>query len=371
MKTLGEIAKFLEGHLHGDAALQIERVVHPALVNGPRDLALLLSASAAKYLASGELMSAILPEEVDPAKTPNWISVKRPRLALARLMELFERPVYLPPGIHPTAVIDPSAKVGKDVGIGPHCWIGPEAIIGDGTRIVSNVSIGANVVLGKKCLIHAGVCIGDRCEIGNRVIIQPNATIGGDGFAFVTPERGSVEDVKAKKQINNFNTEIVRINSIGNVVIEDDVEIGSSTCIDRGTMGETRIGRGSKLDNLIQVGHNASIGQNCFVVALVGLGGSSQLGDRVVMGGQSGLPDHMSVGDDSVVYAQSGISENIPPRNLVGGTPAVPLRDALRREMSAKRLPRMFQELKKLKERVAELESLVKQIDPETAARLK
>jgi UDP-3-O-[3-hydroxymyristoyl] glucosamine N-acyltransferase len=263
-------------------------------------------------------------------------------------MELFERPVYLPPGIHPTAVIDPSAKLGKDVGIGPHCWIGPEAIIGEGTRIVSNVSIGANVVLGTKCLIHAGVCIGDRCEIGNRVIIQPNATIGGDGFAFVTPERGSVEDVKAKKQISNFNTEIVRINSIGNVVIEDDVEIGSSTCIDRGTMGETRIGRGSKLDNLIQVGHNASIGQNCLVVALVGLGGSSQLGDRVVMGGQSGLPDHMSVGDDSV-----------------------PLRDALRREMSAKRLPRMFQELKKLKQRVAELESLVKQIDPETAARLK
>ena len=180
-----------------------------------------------------------------------------------------------------------------------------------------------------------------------------------------------MEDVKAKKQINNFNTEIVRINSIGNVIVEDDVEIGSGTCVDRGTMGETRIGRGSKLDNLIQVGHNASIGQNCLVVALVGLGGSSQLGDRVVMGGQSGLPDHMSVGDDSVVYAQSGISENIPPRNLVGGTPAVPLRDALRREMSAKRLPRMFQELKELKQRVAELESLVKQIDPETVARLK
>src|SRR6266478_2478806 len=350
MKTLGEIAKSLEGHLHGDAALQIERVVHPALASGPRDLALLLSASAANYLASGELVSAVVPEDVDPAKTPNWISVKRPRLALARLMELFERPVYLPPGIHPTAVIDPSAKVGKDVGVGPHCWIGPEAIIGEGTRIVSHVSIGANVVLGTKCLIHAGVCIGDRSEIGNRVIIQPNATIGGDGFAFVTPERGSVEDVKAKKQINNFNTEIVRINSIGNVIVEDDVEIGSGTCVDRGTMGETRIGRGSKLDNLIQVGHNASIGQNCLVVALVGLGGSSQLGDRVVMGGQSGLPDHMSVGDESVVYAQSGISENIPPRNLVGCSPAVPLRDALRLEISAKRLPPMstlFQQLQR------------------------
>src|ERR1700756_2858382 len=204
MKTLGEIAKFLEGHLHGDTALQIERVVHPALANSPRDLALLLSASAAKYLASGELLSAVVPEDVDPARTPNWISVKRPRLALARLMELFERPVYSPPGIHPTALIEPSAKVGKDVGIGPYCWIGPETVIGDGTRIVSNVSIGANVVLGKKCLIHAGVSIGDRCEIGNRVIIQPNATIGGDGFAFVTRETGSVESVRKTGEVRHF-----------------------------------------------------------------------------------------------------------------------------------------------------------------------
>jgi UDP-3-O-[3-hydroxymyristoyl] glucosamine N-acyltransferase len=369
MKTLGEIAKSLEGRLHGDAALQIDRVVHPALVSGPRDLALVLSANATKYLASGDLVSAVLPEDVDPGKTPNWISVKRPRLALARLMELFERPVYSTPGIHPTAVIDSTAKLGKDVGVGPHCWIGPNTIIGDRTRIVSHASIGANVVLGRKCLVHAGVRIGDRSEIGNRVIIQPNAVIGGDGFAFVTPERGSVEDVRAKKQINSFNTEIVRINSIGNVVIEDDVEIGSGSCIDRGTMGETRIGQGTKLDNLIQVGHNATIGRNCMVVALVGLGGSSQLGDRVVMGGQSGLPDHMSVGDDSVVYAQSGITENIPPRELVGGSPAVPLRDALRREMSAKRLPRMFQELKELRQRVAELESLLKQISSQASNR--
>jgi UDP-3-O-[3-hydroxymyristoyl] glucosamine N-acyltransferase len=371
MKTLGEIAECLEGTLNGDGSLEIERVVHPALACGPRDLALLLSSNATKYLGSEELENAVGPEEVDPGKIKNWISVKRPRLALARLMELFERPVYSPPGIHPTAVIDTTAKIGENVQIGPHCWVGPETVVGDGTRIISNVTVGANVVLGRKCLIHAGARIGDRCEIGSRVIIQPNAIIGGDGFAFVTAERGSVEDVRAKKQINSFNTEIVRINSIGNVVLEDDVEIGSGTCVDRGTIGETRIGQGSKLDNLIQVGHNATIGRNCLVVAQVGLGGSSQLGDRAVMGGQSGLPDHTSVGDDSVVYAQTGISENIPERQLVGGTPAMPLRDALRREMSIKRLPRMFQELKELKQKVAELESVLKRFDPETPAELK
>jgi UDP-3-O-[3-hydroxymyristoyl] glucosamine N-acyltransferase len=371
MKTLGEIAESLEGTLTGDATMEIDRVVHPALAQGPRDLGLLLSTNAAKYLLSEDLVSAVGPEEMDPGKIQNWISVKRPRLALARLMELFERPVHLPPGIHPTAVIDPTAKIGENVQIGPHCWVGPATAIGDSTRVVSNVTIGANVVLGRNCLIHAGVRIGDRSEIGNRVIIQPNAIIGGDGFAFVTAERGSVEDVRAKKQINSFNNEIVRINSIGNVVIEDDVEIGAGTCVDRGTMGETRIGQGSKLDNLIQVGHNATIGRNCLVVAQVGLGGSSHLGDRAVMGGQSGLPDHTTVGDDSVVYAQSGISENIADRQLVGGTPALPLRDALRREMSIKRLPRMFQELKELKQRVAELESLLKRFDPETPAELK
>jgi UDP-3-O-[3-hydroxymyristoyl] glucosamine N-acyltransferase len=190
------------------------------------------------------------------------------------------------------------------------------------------------------------------------VIIQPNATIGGDGFSFVTPEPGSVESVRPKKktEVTSFNHEIVRVNSIGNVVIEDHVEIGAGTCIDRGTLGETRIGRGSKLDNLIQVGHNATIGRNCLIAGLAGLGGSSKVGDRVVMGGQSGLPDHMTVGDDAVIWAQAGVVGNVPAKQAVGSTPAVPMRAFLEREVQLKRLPAMQRQLKELQKAVADLQ---------------
>ena len=158
-------------------------------------------------------------------------------------------------------------------------------MIGDHSRLVSHVSVGAEVEIGENTLLHAGVCIGDRCQIGSRVIIQPNATIGGDGFAYVTPEPGSLESARATGEVKSFNNELVRINSIGNVVIEDNVEIGAGTCVDRGTLGETRVGRGTKLDNLVQVGHNVTIGTNCLIIAQVGLAGSSKVGHRAVIGG--------------------------------------------------------------------------------------
>jgi UDP-3-O-[3-hydroxymyristoyl] glucosamine N-acyltransferase len=231
-------------------------------------------------------------------------------------------------------------------------------VIGAGCRLICNVSVGADVKIGDQSLIHAGVFIGDRCEIGNHVIIQPNATIGGDGFSFVTPEPGSVESVRPKKktEVTSFNHEIVRVNSIGNVVIEDHVEIGACTCIDRGTLGETRIGRGSKLDNLIQIAHNVTIGQNCLIAGQVGLAGTSKLGDRVVMGGQSGVPDHMVVGDDAVIWSQAGVAANVPAKQAVGSSPAMPLRDFLEREIHIKRLPTMLRQLKELQKAVADLQ---------------
>jgi UDP-3-O-[3-hydroxymyristoyl] glucosamine N-acyltransferase len=358
MRTLGQIAKYLDGELRGDADVAIARVVHPALVRGPEDLALVLSGSVLDLLKQNQVANAIVPAELGPVDVPNFVLVPRPRLALARLLELFERPAYSTEGIHPSAVIDPTAEIGANTSIGPHCWIGPNSVIGAGCRLISNVSVGADVKIGDQSLIHAGVFIGDRCEIGNHVIIQPNAIIGGDGFSFVTPEPGSVESVRPKKktEVTSFNHEIVRVNSIGNVVIEDHVEIGAGTCVDRGTLGETRIGRGSKLDNLIQVGHNATIGRNCLIAGLAGLGGSSKVGDRVVMGGQAGLPDHMVVGDDAVIWAQAGVVGNVPAKQAVGSTPAMPLRDFLEREVQIKRLPAMQRQLKELQKAVAELQ---------------
>jgi UDP-3-O-[3-hydroxymyristoyl] glucosamine N-acyltransferase len=358
MKTLGQIAKYLDGELRGNADVAITRVVHPALVRGPEDLALVLSRSVLELLKQNQVANAVVPAELGPVDVPNFVLVPRPRLALARLLELFERPAYSIEGIHPSAVIDPTAKIGANTSIGPHCWIGPNTVIGTGCRLISNVSIGAEVKIGDQTLVHAGVFIGDRCEIGQYVIIQPNATIGGDGFSFVTPERGSVESVRPNKktEVTSFNHEIVRVNSIGNVVIEDYVEIGAGTCIDRGTLGETRIGSGSKLDNLVQVGHNATIGRNCLIVAMAGLGGSSKVGDRVVLGGQAGLPDHMVVGDDAVIWAQAGVVGNVPAKQAVASTPAVPMRDFLEREVQLRRLPAMQRQLKELQKAVADLQ---------------
>jgi UDP-3-O-[3-hydroxymyristoyl] glucosamine N-acyltransferase len=226
------------------------------------------------------------------------------------------------------------------------------------------VSVGAEVEIGEKALLHPGVNVGDRCKIGNRVIIQPGACIGGDGFSFVTPEPGNVEAARQKKQIAqtaDSNRENVRINSIGHVVIEDDVEIGAGTCIDRATLGETKIGRGTKIDNLVQIGHNVTVGQNCLIVAQVGMGGSAKIGERAVLGGQAGVPDHFTVGDDAVVVAQSGLPGDVQPRQTVIGSPAMPVREYLQQQMNFRRLPRLNQRVKELEQKVTELEKRLEQ----------
>jgi UDP-3-O-[3-hydroxymyristoyl] glucosamine N-acyltransferase len=355
MKTLAEIASHVGGSLHGDGSVQIERIVHPSLAENHSDLALVLSPNAIRLLDKAKVFNVVLPAGSEDVAVPNRIVVDRPRLVLAKLTQLFERPVHIPTGVHPTAVVDPTAKIGREVSIGPNCSIGPNSKIGDRSRLVANVTVGAEVEVGRDALIHAGTCIGDRSKIGDRVIIQPNVTIGGDGFAFVTPETGSVESVRATGEVRYFNTDLVRIFSLGNVVIEDDVEIGAGTCIDRGTLGETRIGQGSKLDNLVQVGHNVTIGKNCLIVSQVGLGGSSTVGDRAVVGGQAGLPDHLTIGDDAVVHAQAGITSHVAERAVVIGSPAQPKRDFLEREVYLKRLPSLSKQLKELKQQIAAL----------------
>lgn len=359
MKTLGEIAKYVDGELQGDPGVVITRILHPALVREPNDLALVLSANVLDFLKQNEATNAIAPANLKSIDVPNYILVSRPQMALARLLELFERPVYSEEGIHATAVIDPTAKIGEKVSIGPHCWVGPNSVIGAGTRLISNVSVGAEVEIGLKALLHPGVSVGDRCKIGNRVIIQPNVSIGGDGFSFVAAQSSNIEAARQKKElteITNSNSETLRINSIGNVVIDDDVEIGAGTCIDRGTLGETKIGRGTKIDNLVQIGHNVTVGQNCLIVAQVGMGGSAKLGERVVLGGQAGIPDHFTIGDDAVVVAQSGVSGDVPPRQTVMGSPALPLREHLQQLMNFRRLSRLNQRVKELEKKIEELE---------------
>jgi UDP-3-O-[3-hydroxymyristoyl] glucosamine N-acyltransferase len=356
-RSLTDIAAALGAQLVGDGSVLVRGVAHPAMAAADT-LALAVEEDAEKLLARTKAVTAAVAEGRAEALAglKGGIVVKRPRLALAKLLEIFDRPPVSQPGVHPSAVVDPTAAIGAGVSIGPLCHVGARARVGARTRLIAHVTVGADAVLGEDCLVHAGARIGDRCVLGQRVIVQPNAVIGADGFSFVTPERGSVESARETGRIEAQNLEIVRINSIGNVEIGDEAEIGAGTMVARGTLGPTRIGRGTKIDNLVQVGHNCTIGVNCLIAGNVGLSGSVKLGDRVTLAGGVGVADHLSIGEDSIVAAGSGVWRSIPAREIWGGYPAHPIKHAQSYQLHIARLPRMLRDLVSLRERVAELE---------------
>lgn len=357
-RSLSDIATALGAQLVGDGSIMVRGVAHPAMA-APDMLALAVEEGAEKALSHTKAMAAAVAEGRASALSSmkGGIVVARPRLALAKLLEIFDRPPVAPAGVNPSAVVDPSASIGDGVSIGPLCHVGPRARIGARSRILAQVSVGADASVGEDCLLHSGSRIGDRCVLGNRVIVQPNAVIGGDGFSFVTPEKGSIESAYASGgRIEAQNLEIVRINSVGFVQIGDDVEIGASTCIDRGTLGPTRIGRGTKIDNLVQIGHNCTIGENCLIAGMCGLSGSVKLGNRVTLAGGVGVADHLSIGDDAIVMARSGVGTSIPPREIWFGYPAQPRTAAVRALMDGQHAALARRDISQLKQRVARLE---------------
>lgn len=362
--TLAQVAQALEAEWIGNPDLDLRGVAHPLQAQSENELALLFDKKVFALLENKPLQTALVPAEAPELPIPNQIRVKRPRLALAKLLEIFDRPVYVAPGIHPSAVIDPTAVIEAGVAIGPLCVVGPGARIGKGSRLVAQVFVGAHAEVGEDCLFHPGACVGDRVKIGHRVILQPNAAIGSDGFSFVTEEAGSVESARATGEIQAQNSRILRINSIGTVVLEDDVEIGANACIDRATLGETRIKRSTKLDNLIQIAHNVTIGENCLFAAQVGVAGSTKVGNRTVIGGQAGLPDHIQVGEDCIIMSQSGVTADVPDKSLLVGSPAVPRKEFLQKEMFAKRAKSMSQKIKELEQRLEALESQTQSLEP-------
>lgn len=273
-----------------------------------------------------------------PPPTPLLV-VDDADLAVARVLELFAPPVPRPPtGIHPTAVIAESAQIGDNVRIGPHVVIGEHVRIGHGCILHAGVCIGDDVTLGDGCELFAHVVVRERITIGNRVIIHAGSVLGSDGFGY------RWDGQRHQK-----------IPQIGTVVIEDDVEIGSCVCIDRAKFATTRIGQGTKIDNLVQIGHNVQIGPHCIIVGQTGLAGSAVLGSGVVLGGQTAVRDHIHIGDGAAAAARSAIAEDIPPRTVVSGMPALPHRQSLREQAALRRLPELVTQLRRLQEEVQAL----------------
>jgi UDP-3-O-[3-hydroxymyristoyl] glucosamine N-acyltransferase len=262
--------------------------------------------------------------------------VKDPYLAYTRALRVFHPEPDLEPLIHPSAVIDASARIATNVAIGACAVIGRNVEIAEGVCIHPNVTIYQDVTVGAGSIIHSGVAIRERTVIGERVVIHNNSVIGCDGFGYAKDEQ--------KRWL--------KIPQAGRVVIEDDVEIGAGTTIDRASVGESRIGRGTKLDNLVQIGHSCTVGEDSLLCAQVGLAGSSHIGNRVILAGQAGVAGHLTIGDDVVLTAKSATSHDIPAGKIISGIPAFDNKDWLRATAVFRRLGELQRTVRQLEHRL-------------------
>ena len=347
---LRDIAAALSAPVEGDASIEIVAIADPAHASRS-DLALAMTRESVPALAHTKARAVVVAPKVAAAvdRFDAVIKVEHPRHALAVLTRLFERPVHRGCGIHPSAVVAPDAQVDDGASIGPLSVVGPRARIGTGTAILAHVTVGADAVIGRDCLFHPGARIGDRVVIGDRVILQHNVSLGADGFSYAAP-------APEERAVGDEMSALARINSLGTVIIGDDVEIGANSAIDRATLAATRIGRNTKIDNLVQIGHNTEIGENCLICGMTGVSGSVQIGDRVVLAGGVGVADHKTIGSDAMVAAGAGVATNVAAKAIVFGYPAIPRDRAFAQFKYISRLRALFEEVRELKKRIAALE---------------
>ncbi|MFC3169130.1 UDP-3-O-(3-hydroxymyristoyl)glucosamine N-acyltransferase [Paracoccus fontiphilus] len=359
--TIRELAQALDAQGWGDLDLPVTGAAEPGATGpvGPEGgiIALAMSPKYAETLKPGSI--AILAEGMDPEAfgLKAAIFAPRPRLLMAGLTRAFDPGPDIAPGIHPTAVIDPSARIGQGAAIGPFVVIGPGVQIGSGARIGPHVSIGRGSRLGCDVLLNAGARIAHGVTAGDRLIVQSGAVIGGDGFSFVTPEESGIEEIRrtlgTREGIKKQHW--TRIHSLGGVEIGDDVEIGANATIDRGTIRATRIGNGTKIDNLVMLGHNVVVGDDCLLCSQVGIAGSSKIGNRVVLAGKVGVSDNIEVGDDVIAGGASKIFTRVPAGRVILGNPAVKMETQMEIQKAMRRLPRFAQQLAKLQETVTRM----------------
>ena len=354
--TIGDLAKALGAQAWGDLSLPVHGAAEPDAA-GDGLLALAMAPKYADMLKPGAI--ALLAEGMDPEiyGLSAAIVVPRPRLAMAGLSRAFDPGPAIAPGIHPNALIDPSAVIAEGAAIGPFVVIAAGVRIGARARIAAHVSIGKDSRVGDDALILDGARIQHGVTAGDRLIVQPGAIIGSDGFSFVTPEESGVEEIRRTLGTRDKlrQQHWTRIHSLGAVEIGDDVEIGAGSTIDRGTIRATQIGSGTKLDNLVHLGHNVVVGDDCLLCGQVGIAGSSRVGNRVVLAGQCGVSDNIEIGDDVIAGGASKIFTRIPAGRVVLGNPAVRMDTQMDIQKAVRRLPRLAAQLADLQKTVTRL----------------
>jgi len=330
---LGELAERLGCELRGDASIEVDGV-GPIEAAGPGQVTFVANQRYQKYLATTRAAAVILASDAPEVATAS-LRCADPYLAFARAIEVFYRPLEVAPGVHPTAVVAASAAIGADCSIGPYAVIGERVRIGAGARIAAHVVIYPESTIGERFTAHAHVTVRERTVIGNGVILHAGVVIGSDGFGYVAEGRGVRKIIQA-----------------GNVVIEDDVEIGANATVDRAAVGSTVLRRGVKLDNLVMIAHGCEIGEGSMLAAQVGLSGSTRIGRFVRMGGQVGSAGHLTIGDGAQVGAQSGVANSVAAGAVVGGYPAVDITVWRRMVAALPRLPEVLRRLRRIEKRL-------------------
>ncbi len=337
--TISQLAEQLGAELAGDGKKSISAVA-PIESAGENDVTFATNSTHTAKLASSNAAAAIVQKRIEGASIAQLI-VKDVNGALIKSLNIFAPKLNVPAkGIDPSATIAEDAQIGADVSIGPGVLIDSGVKIGENTIIAAGCKIGQNSKIGKNCRIDSNAVIYYNCTIGNNVIIQANTTIGSTGFGYAF-----------------INGEHKLIPHNGGVVIEDCVEIGANCCVDRAKFGNTIIGAGTKIDNLVQIAHNVKIGKCCLIVAQVGIAGSCTIGNGAVLGGQAGMVDNIEIGDGAMIGARSGVNRNISAGQKVVGTPATEVKSALKIIGLTQRLPKLFEQLRQLGERVDKLEA--------------
>ncbi len=344
MPTLLQIANLVDGRVRGDETVEIKGFCS---LDIPRSscISFLESASHRRKLI-GAPLSAILTTNALKDAFPNVIIVEEPRLSFVRVMDYFlskEKKPKRKTRVHELAVVAKSARIGKRVSVGAYAVIGGDTVIGDDAEIGANCFVGEKVTLGSRTRLFPCVAVMDGCVIGNDCVIHSGTVIGSDGFGYVTTRNGHK-----------------KFPQVGTVVIEDEVEIGALCAIDRASLDETRIGRGTKIDNLVQVAHNVNIGEHCLIAAQVGISGRTEIGNWSVIGGQAGFQGGVVVGEGSVIAAQTGVFGSLPPKSRVSGYPARPHDHSMRILALTWRLPELVEKIKALEEEISRLKKSTK-----------